>query len=94
MDSSYEIIRRNEMMKIILVGLRQEVIANDKNKNFKQSLNNYISCMRDARKFGISVKEIIIFYKEINEIMAIKKASGDMNSLIFNFNYNHDVSKH
>jgi hypothetical protein len=92
MDSSYEMIRRTEMMKIILVGLRQEVIVNDQNKNFKQSLNNYISCMRDARKFGISVKEIIIFYKEINEIMAIKKASGDMNGLIFSFDYNQEAN--
>lgn len=79
-------IERIEMMKIILIGLRQEAIINKNNKNFRQCLNDYVSCMRNARKFGILVKDIISYYNEINQIIGIKRKLGQLDSLVIKFN--------
>lgn len=79
-------IERIEMMKIILIGLRQEAIINKNNKNFRQCLNDYVSCMRSARKFGILVKDIISYYNEINQIIGIKRKLGQLDSLVIKFN--------
>lgn len=97
-----KIMKENlDMMKIILVGLRREVMINQKNIQsssdydlFLKSIDDYMGCMRDARRLGIFLKDVINMYKDIDEIMELRKKSGQTDSLVFKFNEpQQDISK-
>lgn len=90
-----------EMMKMILVGLRREIVSNmiliqktsskeiNRSPGYNQylkSVEDYMGCMRDARKLGISLKEIVTLYNDIDEVMEFKRKTGQSESLIFKFN--------
>jgi hypothetical protein len=61
------------IMKMVLAGLRQEVILAQEDNNsedgyyiFLERVENYMECMRKARKFGITVKDICDFHRQID----------------------------
>jgi len=88
-----------DMMKIILVGLRREVMVNQKHTQsssdydlFLKSVDDYMNCMRDARRLGIHLKDVIELYNHIDEVMEIKRKTGLSDSLVFKFNDNANKS--
>jgi tRNA1(Val) A37 N6-methylase TrmN6 len=62
-----------DIMKMVLAGMRQELILAQEDNNsedgyyiFLERVENYMECMRKARKFGITVKEICNFHRQID----------------------------
>lgn len=62
-----------DIMKVVLAGMRQEVILAQEDNNsedgyyiFLERVENYMECMRKARKFGIRVKDVCDFHRQID----------------------------